>query len=352
MVRREPPPAPGRLLPTGALLALLVSCGPNTDDASPDARSPDASPPEGSAPAAFEEPSAADTDAASPPGEGPVTVVPPGPDILLGGLDEDLDSLVVRDLRNVTARPGYDSQPAFHPEGSALLYTVIDSAGQADIWRYDLQGGGSEPFTSTTPESEYSATPLPGTPGFSVVKVEADSTQRLWRIGPGGGGAVPLFPGLEPVGYHAWAGSGWVAAFVLGEPPRLVVASTETRRTREVATDIGRSIQSIPGTDAISFVQHLAEPDPGATPTRIMRWDPATGVSPIAEALDGGEDHAWTPEGTLLMGRGSELHAWRPDGEGWQTVATIPSGVISRIAVDRTGTRIALVVEPDARSSS
>src|SRR5258708_16942898 len=39
---------------------------------------------------------------------------------------------------NVTARPGYDNQPFFLPNGRAFLYTSIREDSQADIYRYDI----------------------------------------------------------------------------------------------------------------------------------------------------------------------------------------------------------------------
>ena len=79
---------------------------------------------------------------------------------------------------NVTARPGYDNQPFFLPNGRAFLYTSIREDSQADIYRYDIAARTSIRLTSTR-ESEYSPTPLPDGSGFSAVRVEADSTQRL-----------------------------------------------------------------------------------------------------------------------------------------------------------------------------
>ncbi|HEV2765048.1 MAG TPA: hypothetical protein VGV38_18850, partial [Pyrinomonadaceae bacterium] len=84
--------------------------------------------------------------------------------------------------RNVTAREGYDNQPHFEPGGGALLYTSIREDRQADIYRFDVRPGGAQTRVTATREDEYSPTPMPGGRFISVVRVEADKTQRLWKI--------------------------------------------------------------------------------------------------------------------------------------------------------------------------
>lgn len=245
---------------------------------------------------------------------------------------------------NVTARPGYDNQPAFLRDGSGLYYTRIDD-GQADVWRYDFATRRAVRIT-TTPESEYSPTPLPNDSGFSAVRVEADSTQRLWRFAPDGSNPSLLLPDVRPVGYHAWAGAARVALFVLGEPNALVVANVATGRADTMARDIGRSLQSIPGRPAASFVhwiseheQYLAEVDVSSRATlRLVRLP------------RGAEFHAWTPYGAVLAAVGSKLYQWEPlGGDSWKQIADLGrAGVrgITRLAVSPDGRRLAFVAVP------
>lgn len=243
---------------------------------------------------------------------------------------------------NLTERPGYDNQPAFVPDGSGLWYTAVDvHDGQTDIWRFDFAPGSVARVTMSNPESEYSATPLPDGSGISAVRVEADSTQRLWRFDPDGSNAAVLLEDVAPVGYHAWADAGTLVLFVLGEPASLVVADVGTGATEVVARDIGRSIQPIPGSANVSFVQRAA--DGGST---IMRLRPSTGaIEPLIDAVEGGDFHAWAPNGTLLMAHESAMFAWRPGDEGWRQVADFASlGLsITRLAVSPDGAQIALV---------
>jgi len=270
---------------------------------------------------------------------------PAGTDIWLARLRRGTDgSLAVLDPINVTRRPGYDNQPSFLPDGSAFRYTVVDASGQADIWVHEIASRASRPITSTAPESEYSATPLPSGAGFSAIRVEADSTQRLWRFDADGGDGAVLFPDVAPVGYHAWADDGTAVLYVLGQPATLRVARVGSPGAAIVATDVGRGIQRIPGSAAVSYVQRLGE---GAT--EIHRLDPRSGSSePIAPGVQGGDFHAWTPDGMLLQAHEGKLFAFRPGtSAAWEVVADLSAlGIrLSRIAVSLDGTWIALVGE-------
>lgn len=269
---------------------------------------------------------------------------PPDTDIFLGSLEREGGAWRLGEVENLTARPGYDNQPSFAPDGRAILYTVVDAEGRADTWRYDLERGEAAPVTRT-PESEYSPTPVPRSDRFSTVRVERDSTQRLWSFAADGTDPRPVLPEIRPVGYHAWFDAGTVVVYVLGEPPTLRVAAPGPGAGRPAARDVGRSLQRIPGGAGVSFVARSGEE--GAW---IARLDPGTGETErIAPALEGSDDHAWTPDGTLLMGSGPVLHRWDPGGGGrWRRVTDLSGrGItsITRLAVSPDGERIALVAE-------
>ncbi len=247
--------------------------------------------------------------------------------------------------REAIRRPGYDNQPHFTPDGRGFWFAALDEhTSQTDIWRWNLDGS-LEQVVLSAPESEYSPTPLPDGTGLSVVRVEADSTQRLWRIPLDGSTEEPILPNLEGIGYHAWAADDRVVVFVLDTPPTLRVADPAAGPAEVVAEGIGRSIQRIPGTEAVSFVR-LEE----GRPPLLMRYDAATGtLEPIVETLGGGEFHAWTPDGTLLMAEGAALYAWRPDEAAtWTEIGRLDRWRIriTRLAVSPDGRHIALVVEP------
>jgi dipeptidyl aminopeptidase/acylaminoacyl peptidase len=241
---------------------------------------------------------------------------------------------------NVTARPGYDNQPSFTPDGRSILFTSVREDGQADVYCYDLAERRTVRLTST-PESEYSPTVMPGGATFSVVRVERDSTQRLWRFDLDGTTPALVLERVQPVGYHAWVDEHNVALFVLGEPATLQVASTRSGRADTIAGDIGRSIHPVPGRYAVSFVHRIED---GAW---ISVLDLDTGrVTRVAQPLEGNEFYAWTPDGDLVMGQGAKLYRHAP--AAWEEIADFgPEGLegISRLAVSPDGSMLALVAE-------
>lgn len=245
---------------------------------------------------------------------------------------------------NVTARPGYDNQPAFLADGSGLYYTRIGDDGQADVWRYDIASRHTDQIT-TTSESEYSPTPLPGQPGFSVVRVERDSTQRLWRIVPPAPPAL-LFEHIAPVGYHAWATPTIAALYLLGEPSALVLANVATGRVDTMARDIGRSLYPIPGRPAVSFVQWV-----GRREAWLAEVDVANrAILRLVRMPAGAEFHVWTPHGLVLTAVDAKLYQWDPlSGGSWKEVANLRgAGLrgITRLAVSPSGDRLAIVAVP------
>ncbi len=239
----------------------------------------------------------------------------------------------------VTDRPGYDNQPHFDPDGR-LLYTSIRN-DQADSYAYDPTTGRTTRLTRT-PESEYSPTPMPDG-RFSVVRVEADSAQRLWSFAADGASPGLLLRDIEPVGYHAWIDDDRVALFVLGDPPTLQIADTRTGAARSVADGIGRSIQTVPGGGAVTFTQQT---DDG---WRIREYDAGRDtVRTIAPLLGPDEYHAWHPASTLLTAHGTEILAWDPGNGEWIPVADLADhglGTLTRLAISPDGRRLAVVAD-------
>jgi hypothetical protein len=267
---------------------------------------------------------------------------PPGTDIWVVDLSLRDGHLTLGAPANITARAGYDNQPAFLPDGSGLLYTRIGADAQADVWRYDFAVHTARAIIST-PESEYSPTPIPGGSGISVVRVERDSTQRLWRFDADGTHPALLLDQLKPVGYHAWAGDSILVLFVLGDPNALVVAAVAAGRIDTVARNIGRSPQSIPGRHAVSFVQRI-----DSTESWLAEVDAEThAVRRLVRLPPGADFHTWTPGGLVLTSDGATLYQWDARGRGtWVPIADLGAlglGGVTRLAVSPGGDRLALV---------
>lgn len=269
---------------------------------------------------------------------------PPGTEIYVAPLTTVAGRPVVGRPVNVTNRRGYDNQPSFTPFDSALLYTSIRSDGQADIYRYDLDSRATTRVTAT-PESEYSPTVMPGGERFSVVRVERDSTQRLWSFRLDGSAPELVFEHIAPVGYHAWVDSGTVALYVLGKPNTLEIVDRGTGRAEPVAHDVGRSLQAVPGRRTVSFLQHESD---GSWSLRLVDLEHSVAgtlvLLKLATMLPRSDYVVWLPNRTALAGQDSRLYAL--ERGKWVQVADLARwGVrrISRLAVSGDGKWLALV---------
>jgi hypothetical protein len=283
----------------------------------------------------------------------------PPPEVYLAKLAVSGGNVTIANPVNISNNAAYDNQPAFTPDGAAVLFTSvradrkpdpkIAAATGSDIYRFDIAAGKLSQLT-TTAESEYSPTVTPDGRGFSVIQVEADGTQRLWRFPIAGGAKADLvLTDIKPVGYHAWADATTLALFVLGEPATLQLADTRTGKAEILARNIGRSLQRIPG-GGISFVQREAgESGQAAT---VMRLDPATKkITPLVRVVDGVRDPdlAWTPDGLLLVAAGGKLHGWRRGDAQFTPLADLEAIGLrgaTRMAVSPKGDRLAIVAAP------
>jgi len=270
---------------------------------------------------------------------------PPPPDVYIASITIERGVPTIGAPMNITDRAGYDNQPSFTDDQRGVFFTSVRDDAQADIYRYDLGTKRTSRVTTTAPESEYSATAIDGGSAISVVRVERDSTQRLWRFPLSGGAPTVILERVRPVGYYAWADDHTLALFVLGSPNTLQLANTRTGNSDTIATNIGRSLHRIPGTHRISFVRKAAP-----TEWWIESLDPASReTTRLVRLPDGVEDYAWLPDGAILCGRDTKLLRWSGKaGDEWREIADLgTAGVkgITRLAVSARGDRIAFVAD-------
>ncbi|HEX7878603.1 MAG TPA: hypothetical protein VF720_04305 [Candidatus Eisenbacteria bacterium] len=180
---------------------------------------------------------------------------------------------------NVTRRAGYDNQPSVSPAyPNNCWYSSIREDGQADVYKLDLSRWptvSSERVTSTS-EAEYSPRVMQDGEHLTVVRVEADSSQRLVQMDPDGANPTRLLsniPDLGLIGYYAGLDDKRLLLFILGEPHALWMVDVTTGTRKKLADDIGRCFRPMPwvGPDAIAYVQK------DSTGSQLCELDVTTG---------------------------------------------------------------------------
>jgi hypothetical protein len=282
----------------------------------------------------------------------------PNTDIFVSRITFRDGVLTVQPPLNITNRVGYDNQPSFDASGRTIFYTrrapnalLRDSVRdvQTDIWRTAPDGTGQRPVAETA-ESEYSAQVTDDGTAVTVVRVERDSAQHLWRLPlTARGSAARLVGAVKPVGYYAWVGS-TVAMYVLGTPATLQVVDTSSGRRDTIARDVGRGVRRVPGTSQISFVQRAA-----SGPWALRELDLSTRrVTPLVPIDAGSEEYTWLDANTALIARGTQLLTWRRGDRDWAVAADLrdaPLTNITRLALDPARTQLAFVALPTGQTA-
>ena len=269
---------------------------------------------------------------------------PPASDIFLVEVKTKDGELALGMPAKITNTEGYNNQPSFTPDGQGVLYTSFRGK-QTDIYRYDIRSGATTQVTNT-PESEYSPTLMPDKKNLSVVRVEADGSQRLWKFPLAGGAPSLILENVRPVGYHHWIDDHTLALFILGgsgKPHFLEIINTLTNKSEFIIENPGRVLRKVPNQNSFSFVHKISDRQ-----WEIKAFDlRARTTASLVATLPGVEDYAWLPNGKLLMAKDAKLFAVVPLTAGkWEEVADFSGSRlirITRIAVSSTGSRIAIV---------
>ena len=245
---------------------------------------------------------------------------------------------------NITNRAGYDNQPAWI---DGTLFWTVQADGQTDIYKRDFNTSANAAVVKT-PESEYSAAMTPDGKGYAVIRVELDSAQRLWRFPLAGGAPNVVLADIKPVGYFAYLDANTLALFVLGNPNTLQIADTRTGKGVVVTTNVGRSIQHVPGGRRASFTQRVDGKTLLETVDPAPRANSAFAIDTVATLPDSADFVVWRSATTVITGAGSRLMQLNLPSKEWAVLADLSTqGIrrISRLALSPRGDEIAFVAD-------
>ena len=272
------------------------------------------------------------------------TAPPPATEVFLAPLTFANATVTIGTPVNISNNPGYDNQPSFLADSSAVLFASNRDTKQNDIYKYDIATKQVIQLTKTD-ENEYS--PIQSLDGKSFLCVHG-TEQSIFRYDMDGSHPRLAYKhGDALIGYHVWTTPTEFAAFILATataPQSLQVINTTTGKGEVIETNTGRSLLHRIGHNTISFV---SKTDPQKW--MIKEFDITThAVSLITETVPKSEDLTWLPDGRMLMASGSKLFAWQAGTPGWSEIADFTAAGIKRItrlAASRDGKYLAIVAE-------
>lgn len=266
-------------------------------------------------------------------------------DIFIAQLAMNEQQTHVIKTNNITQRAGYDNQPYFSEDENGVYFTSqLDQ--QTDILFYDLSSNKLTNITNTLDTSEYSPTLVPKTNNLSFIKVEADTTQRLWTLTLGSQKQTIINKTIKPVGYHAWGANNDLALFVLGEPMTLqYIHSPEQENAKVIANEIGRALHYNAKHQVYSFTT--------GTNNVLNTFSANTGVITQYLALPKGtQDYTWLNSDQVIAAKGSKIMVWTlssPDKD-WIPLFDFSNECttnITRLAVSKSAHKLAFVCDEE-----
>jgi hypothetical protein len=251
---------------------------------------------------------------------------------------------------NITNHKGYDNQPSFHPSLPIIYYSSFDDSGRSDIKFYNYKTHQTSNLT-VTHEREYSPTVTPDEKFISCIIQRDNGVQDLAKYPIEGGKPEVLVWHLK-VGYHAWAGDSKLFLFVLDDSIHnsLHYYYLEKNADTVVAENIGRSLHKIPGQNAMSFTQKVADKQ-----FVIKKYNLNTGIiNAVIPAPPGQDQLCWLQNGIIVISDGSKLFSYQENSftelkdRKWQPViiegdVSMLKGV-TRLATNPDDTKLAVVV--------
>ena len=226
----------------------------------------------------------------------------------------------------LTHDDGTNSQPAFSPDGRAIVFSAIRDTGanaSSDIYRIDLATKKEKRVTHTA-ENENSPT-VNERGEYVAVRWKFATLFKeygVWVYATDGTPLRGVLPAPDTTGYYTPLANG---DYALTRPKSktftLALFSPKTGAITDVDSGLpALPAQRIPGEQALSYVRI----DSADGHNVIRRIDLATRqTKTIGQTVVSRTVHAWVPgHATILMAKGSTLYARTLADTTWRAVAT------------------------------
>lgn len=265
----------------------------------------------------------------------------PNTEVYLFDLNTTGNQIEISNGKNISNNEGYDNQPSFQDEATILFASTRNK--QTDILQYNSKTGSKKWLSNTPQGSEYSPMQIPDSKSISAVRLDTTGQQFLYKYR---NGKDKIVDGDLVAGYYVWSSRNVLVAFELGEPNQLRLANYRKKYFPVIDINIGRSLHNIPNTNLVSYISKHTDV------WEIRSLHPKTEeVKKVALTVPGVEDMCWLADGSILMGKGKALYHFNPKKDtSWKIIKLFDKELfdnITRIAVNKSNTKIAIVAEPE-----
>lgn len=258
-------------------------------------------------------------------------------DIEISGEDYHL-----KNGKNISNNKGYDSQPYFYNDNLVLFASARN--GQTDIAKYNVRDQEISFINNTENGGEYSPQKIPNSKNISAVRLDNDGLQRFYTYNFKTGKDKQLLPNVK-VAYPCWYNQNTlVASVIVNDSLHLVISDLKKKTNTTVAKMVGRSIHKIPNTKLVSFISKADKENWILKSLNLENKEIKTICS-----LGKSEDVTWLLNGTLLISKGNSIYKFNPKKDKnlslFFNFTDENINNISRIAVNATSTKLAIVAE-------
>lgn len=246
--------------------------------------------------------------------------------------------------KNISNNEGYDSQPYFFDDTRVIFASTRN--GSTDIALYDLKQNNPDIYYISNTENggEYSPQRIPNSSHVSAVRLDKDGLQRFYSYNYKTKKSTELIADLK-VAYPAWYDKNTiVSTAIVNDSLELFISDLKSKTNVSVAKMAGRSVHKIPNSELMSFI---SKENKGYWLLKSL--NPKTKEIKTITSVGESEDITWLPNGTLLISKGNTIYKMDPKKDKQPNLFFRFSddniNNISRIAVNSSGTKIAIVAE-------
>lgn len=261
-------------------------------------------------------------------------------EVYLFDIEQKNDKWEVTNGENISKNLGYDNQPHFYNDTTLIF--VSTRKKQTDIVKYNTNTKKKYFLNNSINGSEYSPQRIPESNTISAVRLDDDGLQRFYEYDEVTQKNKTLIKNLV-IAYPFWYDKNTlISSVIVNDTLELFISDLKKKTNTSITKETGRSIHKIPNSDLISFIKK------GQKGWQIWSLNPISKEIKKITEINKMQDMCWLPNGNLLLSNKKNIIQFSPSNNSWTYFYQFKDeniNNISRIIVNKKGTKLALVAE-------